>query len=84
MDWQTGFNALFGMVSAIVGWILHAMYDAVNDLRQRDNELHDRISRHIEAEPHIYMRRDDFSAFASRVESSLARIEAKFDQKADK
>lgn len=91
MDWQTAFNFVVGIAAASIGWMLRVIYDAISELRQADgknqtdhNDIHDRISRVSEGLPNVYMRRDDFSAFAGRVEGALARIETKIDHKADK
>lgn len=91
MDWQTAFNIVATVAAASIGWMLRVIYDAISELRQANgknhtehNEIHDRISRVTEGMPNVYMRRDDFSAFAARVEGALARIESKIDHKADK
>jgi hypothetical protein len=80
MEPQVLFNAAIGIICLLGGAMLRSIYDAVKELRHSDGEIHDRIN----AMPSIYMRRDDFVSFGSRIEATLIRIESKLDGKADK
>ena len=80
MEPQTLINAALSAVSLLGGWTLKVVYDSINELRRADGDLHERIN----AMPETYMRRDDFGVFAVRIETTLGRIEAKLDAKADK
>jgi len=91
MDWQAAFNLAIAVAAASMGWMLRVVYDAITELRGADLRIHDehdtiheRISRITEGLPSTYMRRDDFVAFAGRIEDTLERIENKLDRKADK
>lgn len=80
MDSQTLFNVAIGLSSLLGGFVLKSVYDAIQDLRHSDGELHDRINKL----PETYMRRDDFNTFGHDIKESLRRIETKLDGKADK
>jgi len=84
MEPQAILNAVLSVASLIGGWALKVFYDSISELRHADGDLHERVTRITETLPGTYMRRDDFSAFAGRVEGALARIESKLDGKADK
>ena len=80
MDPQTIFNAAVAIGCVLGGAMLKSIYDAIQELRHSDGEIHERIN----TLPNLYMRRDDFVAFGSRIEATLVRIESKLDGKADK
>lgn len=80
MEPQILFNAMIAIASTFGGFMLKSIYDAIQELRRSDGELHSRIN----SLPGTYMRRDDFLASSSRIEATLIRIEAKLDGKADK
>jgi hypothetical protein len=85
---QTLLNWLFAAAGATTGWILKVLWDAMQDLK-RDLTS---IERNL---PSVYVRRDDFrdvtqelksdmkTGFA-RIESTLAIIFKKLDDKEDK
>ena len=80
MEPQTLFNAVIAIGCVIGGAMLKSIYDAIQDLRTSDGEIHERIN----VLPNTYMRRDDFMGFAGEIRASLLRIENKLDSKADK
>ena len=75
MQWLA--DALFAVCGILGGFILKATWDAVKDLQRDMSALQGSIAS-------TYVRKDDFRDHATRVENALARIEAKFDGKADK
>ena len=80
MDAQTLFNAVVSIASILGGMLLKSIYDAIQDLRHSDGDLHDRIN----SLPETYMRRDDFNNFGHDIKETLRRIETKLDNKVDK
>jgi uncharacterized membrane-anchored protein YjiN (DUF445 family) len=80
MDPQTLFNAVISVASVLGGIMLKSIYDAIQELRTQDGDLHERIN----TIPNTYMRRDDFTTFARDIKDSLNRIEDKLDNKVDK
>jgi hypothetical protein len=80
MDSQTLFNAVMSVASILGGIMLKSIYDAIQELRKQDGDIHERINQL----PGTYMRRDDFIEFGREIKASLGRIEQKIDRKADK
>lgn len=80
MDAQVLFNAVLSVASIIGGIVLKSIYDAIQELRACDGQIHERINQM----PNIYMRRDDFLAFGAEIKATLNRIEEKLDHKMDK
>ena len=76
-DAQWLVNAFFAVSGSLGGFILKATWDALKDLQRDMSALQSSIAN-------TYVRKDDFRDHATRVENALARIEAKFDGKADK
>jgi len=74
---QTIFNAVFGAVLMLSGWILRTIWDAVNDLKK---DLQD-LERNL---PDTYVRRDDYRDDMTEVKDMLKAIFNKLDNKADK
>ena len=77
MEIQTIFNAVFGAVLMLSGWILRTIWDAVNDLKK---DLQD-LERNL---PDTYVRRDDYRDDMTEVKDMLKAIFNKLDNKADK
>ena len=77
MDAQALINTLFGVIGAIGGFMLKAMWDAIKSLQVEMSALQASVSAN-------YVRRDDFKDHAMRIESMLVRIEDKLDSKVDK
>ena len=80
MDLQAAFNLMMLIAGIFGGWLMKIVYDSIGELKVSDRRLHERL----EAMPGTYFRRDDFAAFAGRIEATLGRIETKIDNKADK
>lgn len=77
MEMQSLFNAIFGAVLMLSGWILRTIWDAVNNLKK---DLQD-LERGL---PDTYVRRDDYRDDMSEVKDMLKAIFNKLDGKADK
>ena len=68
---------LFGAAMTMIGWFVRIMWEAQQKLREDLNEIERQL-------PETYVRRDDFRDLISDIHSTLVRIEAKLDGKADK
>ena len=77
MEMQSLFNAIFGAVLMLSGWILRTIWDAVNNLKK---DLQD-LERGL---PDTYVRRDDYRDDMAEVKDMLKAIFNKLDGKADK
>lgn len=81
---QIVFNVLVCIAGFFGGWILNAIWKAVNDLQVTDTKLADKVSG---IEIHLagqYMKRDEMLQTCNAIFSKLDRIEDKLDGKADK
>lgn len=74
---QTIVNWAFGLAGTLGGFVLKAMWDAINKLRDDLAALNEKIGRE-------YVRRDDYRDDIAEMKSMLARIFDKLDEKQDK
>jgi predicted nucleic acid-binding Zn-ribbon protein len=77
MDTNTVFHVLFGLVAFLGGFVLRALWTAVDEQRKDIVTLNSVLVDK-------YVRKDDFQLFANRVTLVLDRIEAKIDRDHDK
>ena len=70
MDWQSAFNAVFGLLAAAMGWVMKSIYDRQN--------IHDKQFQDL---PNTYSRRDDVKDMKQEILHTLQRIENKVDLK---
>lgn len=84
MDFQTAFNIAVGLVGFFGGWYVKSIADSLNNLREADTKLTDKV-QHIEVlVAGQYVRREDLHKHMDDIFSTLRRIEEKLDGKADK
>lgn len=77
-DWVlTGF-------SAVLGFLLHAVWQATKDLQKADQELTKRVSEIEVLVAGNYVTRQEFERVADKLFSKLDAIEMKLDKKADR
>jgi hypothetical protein len=84
MEDQNIINLLGGFISAIIGWLLKTLWQAVGDLQKSDVELADKVNRIEVLVAGEYVKRDEFQGALDRLFIKLEQIEAKIDRKADK
>lgn len=77
MDWQTFFNIALGLASGLGGFVLHAVWSGVQQLRKDLQDLERATST-------TFVRRDDFQRATDRIETKLDQIYAALSSKADK
>lgn len=77
-------NWLLAGFSALIGFLLNAVWQAVKDLQAADTKLATRISEIEILVAGDYLRRDDFAHTVEAMFKKLDKIEDKLDKKADK
>src|SRR5574343_1176708 len=77
MIWQDIAIGLLGIVTAIGGWLLRTLWDAVQDMKSDLHELETDIRT-------SFARRDDVREMFSELRAAMVRIESKLDGKADR
>ena len=83
MDTQTVINAAFGIVGALMGGIMKAIWDGLKDLQIADKSLLKDVSELQILVAGAYLRRDDFDKTVAALFAKLDKIDAKLDQKAN-
>lgn len=81
---QNLFNVIFGIASALAGWWLKNMWDAMRDLQEADKDLADKVSRVEVLVAGNYVTRDELARSMQNVVTHLERIEDKLDRKVDR
>lgn len=85
---QALFNWILGISSALLGWWLKAVWEAVRDLQNADKDIVDRVAAIDLLVAGQYAKRDYLDARLSELGTAifnkLDRIETKLDRKADK
>ena len=77
-DWVlTGF-------SAVLGFLLHSVWEAVKDLQKADAELTKRVSEIEVLVAGNYVTRQEFTNTVDALFRKLDKIEEKIDKKADR
>lgn len=77
MDWQNIAIGALSVLSILFGAVLRTLWDATQKLTENVHMIEQDL-------PNKYVRRDDFAAHASRIESSVQRLIDKLDGKVDK
>lgn len=70
MDYQSLFNAAFGLILVGLGWFLNTVYTAVREMEQNI--------------PDTYVRKDDYRVDIQYIRELLTSINEKIDRKQDK
>ena len=84
MDTQTVINAAFGIVGALMGGIMKAIWDGLKDLQTADKIIVKDISELQILVAGAYLKRDEFNSIVETLFAKLDKIDAKLDQKANK
>lgn len=74
---QILFNAAYGAVLLLSGWILRTIWDAVKEMKADISEIERQL-------PSNYVRRDDYKDDIAEIKEFLREIFNKLDNKADK
>lgn len=81
---QVIINWLMGGFGALIGFMLHVIWQAVKDLQKTDKDLAEKVSTIEVLVAGSYVKYDQFDALRSALFSKLDRIEEKLSSKVDK
>lgn len=81
---QTFINWTFGVVSALLGAILHALWQAVKELQKEDKDLAEKVSNIQVLVAGDYVKKPELNSIAKALFTKLDRIEDKLERKRDK
>lgn len=81
---QTVVNWVLTGFSGLIGFLLTAVWQAVKDLQQADNELTNKLAEIKVLVAGDYVKKDEFLQSVTALFTKLDRIEDKLDTKADK
>ena len=68
----------------MAGFVLHAIWKAVQDLQQADKNINDRVGKIEVLVAGAYVTRDEFRHVIDAMFAKLDKIDIKLDTKADK
>lgn len=77
MDVQYIVDGVIALIGALFGWLFKIVWDAIKDLKDDIKETNKVIHEQ-------YVRKDDYRAEMSKIESMFNRIMDKLDGKVDK
>ena len=81
---QTIVNWLLAGFSALIGFLLNAVWQAVKDLQNADKVLAEKVGNIEVLVAGAYVRKDEFMSQMNALFAKLDKIEDKLDKKADK
>ena len=81
---QEFFDWVLAGFSALLGFLLNAVWQAVKDLQRADNELTKRVSEIEVLVAGNYVTRQEFDRVVERLFAKLDSIDRKLDSKVDK
>lgn len=83
-EYQQLFNIILTFLFTALGWWLKSIQGMLNDLRDDDKAILDRLSSVEVMVAGDYLRRDEFQRQFSVLEDKLDKIFERLDSKADK
>ena len=81
---QEFYNWILTGFSAVLGFLLHSVWEAVKDLQKADAELTKRVGEIEVLVAGNYVTRQEFSNTVDALFRKLDKIEEKIDKKADR
>lgn len=81
---QQLFNIVFALASALGGWWMKMIWEALGNLKITDEHLTKEVSDLKVLVAGDYIRREMFDRMSDAIFAKLDRIETKLDKKADK
>lgn len=81
---QTIINWVLASFSALTGFLLNAVWQAVKDLQSADKMLADKVGSIEVLVAGAYVKKDEFADTVKALFAKLDKIEDKIDRKADK
>lgn len=83
-DYQNLFNIVIGLLSAIGGWWLNAVWSSIKELQTMDRELAEKVASIEVLVAGRYVTRDEFNNTLAQVFTKLDRIIDTINKKADR
>lgn len=84
MDNQAWFNVGIGVISAMLGWWLNNVWNALKELQNVDRELAEKVASIEVLVAGKYVTRDEFNLTLSQVFTKLDKIIDSLNHKADR
>lgn len=84
MSYQELFNIIVGILGALAGWILNAMWAALKDLQSADTKLAEKVAAIEVLVAGQYITRDEFTDAMSSVFTKLDKIQDTLNRKVDR
>lgn len=91
MDLQIVLNAMFGLISAVVGFLVRHIWDSVSELHKSDKQLVEKVNAIELLVAGEYVKRseiekmiDAFFKKYDKIENKIDHILERLDSKADK
>lgn len=81
---QDVYNILLGVASALGGWWLKVIWEALKDLQIADTQLANKVGQIEVLVAGQYVKREEMERLATAIFAKLDRIERKLDSKVDK
>ena len=81
---QDVYNILLGVASALGGWWLKVIWEALKDLQIADTQLANKVGQIEVLVAGEYVKREEMERLATAIFAKLDRIESKLDSKVDK
>ena len=77
-------NWLLGGFSALIGFVLNAVWNSLKELQAADKSIVDKVASIEVLVAGDYVRKDEFNMAVTALFAKLDRIEDKLDKKVDK
>lgn len=84
MEAQTIINVAFTLIGALGGWVLNNLKSSIDELREADSMLADKVQKIEVLVAGTYVKRDDLDKLSNALFAKLDKIEEKIDNKQDK
>lgn len=84
MDYQVLFNIVVGILGALGGWILNAIWNGLKELQNADKDLAEKVGAIEVLVAGQYMTRDEFTTAVTSINAKLDRIQETLNRKVDK
>ncbi len=81
---QTLINSLFGVVSAILGWILKVVWDSLKALKEADDQLASKVAAIEVLVAGKYVTREEFYGVVDQLHAKMDKILEALNRKADR
>lgn len=72
---QTEINILFGIFSALIGWLMRTMTEAIRELKIQDRDLVSKVSNLEVLVAGQYVKRDEYERMASAMFNKLDKMD---------